>query len=181
MSVVAALVVTGAFGYWAQGRWALAQKAPSARPPASASEPSVVLAAAPVLALSASAALPAAEVAPALCPADMVLVEGKHCSDVAHHCRRWLDDEKLPPSAIHLAPKRLAKLKERATAFGLAKSLAPLEAKVKSLAAEAAAQDAFLAAADDDLELDAAEWTAFAKKHGKTRFARWIADHAKRD
>lgn len=33
---------------------------------------------------------------PAVCPADMVLVEGEYCTHVRHTCEQWLDDEKLP-------------------------------------------------------------------------------------
>jgi formylglycine-generating enzyme len=32
----------------------------------------------------------------AACPADMVLVEGDYCTDVAHTCTRWLDNPDLP-------------------------------------------------------------------------------------
>lgn len=30
------------------------------------------------------------------CPQDAVLVRGQYCTEVRHHCLKWLDDEKLP-------------------------------------------------------------------------------------
>jgi len=33
---------------------------------------------------------------PAICPDDMVLVDGSYCTDVRHDCQRWLDDAALP-------------------------------------------------------------------------------------
>jgi formylglycine-generating enzyme len=41
---------------------------------------------------------PAAPVAPAACPAGMTLVEGDYCTDVEHHCKKWLD----PSGRYHL-------------------------------------------------------------------------------
>ena len=44
----------------------------------------------------ASAVVPTAVVATPSCPADMVVVEGQHCTKADQRCLRWLDDEKLP-------------------------------------------------------------------------------------
>jgi len=62
----------------------------------SAQSPALAAAAVVQTRLIASAAVSAPEVAPASCPADMVIVEGQHCTKVEQGCLRWLDDEKLP-------------------------------------------------------------------------------------
>ncbi len=42
---------------------------------------------------------PADPAAPAVCPADMVLVEGKHCTKVNQACKEWMEDPSVNPYA----------------------------------------------------------------------------------
>jgi len=83
-----ALVIGGGATFVAKGR-----KHPGPQPQA-------LTAASALRARSTYRAAPAAERAPtaaqSLCPADMVVVAGQHCTQVEQRCLHWLDDEKLP-------------------------------------------------------------------------------------
>lgn len=80
-----------------------------------------------------------------------------------------------PPQDFAGTEKRCASLEKQAKAAGAAPAAAALRKAVTSGKSETAAQRDFLAAANDDLELDDAALTAFSKKHGKTEFGEWLA------